>query len=146
MRRVLLLSAFLLACAHKSGGAEPATIRDETVKEDQAELALDLSWRPTAPRQVELVLKMRVVGIVETNKLVAEVYINGFNVEDGHTRWDGFVPPRDPQTFRVVLSIPEGRDSATARMMLSRSNDSFQLLREELNFSVDSAGKVTLDR
>ena len=32
MRRALVLSAFLLACAHKSGGAEPATIRDETVK------------------------------------------------------------------------------------------------------------------
>lgn len=146
MRRALLLSALLLACAHKSGSAESATIRDETVKEDQAELALELAWRQPAPRQVELVLKMRVIGIVETNKLVAEVYINGFNIEDGATRWDGFVPPRDPQTFRAVLSIPEGKDSATARVMLSRSNDSMQLLREELNFSVDSAGKVTLDR
>ena len=145
MRRALLLSVLLLACAHKSGGAEPAVIRDETVKEDQAELALELAWRPVAPRQVE-VLKMRVIGIVETNKLVAEVYINGFNVEDGHTRWDGFVPPRDPQTFRVVLSIPEGRDEATARMMLSRSNDSNQLLREELNFAVDADGKVSLSR
>jgi hypothetical protein len=146
MRRALLLSVLLLACAHKSGGAESAVIRDETVKEDQAELALELAWRAVAPRQVELVLKMRVIGIVETNKLVAEVYINGFNVEDGHTRWDGFVPPRDPQKFRVVLSIPEGSDEATARVMLSRSNDSNQLLREELNFSVDAAGKVTLSR
>ena len=42
------------------------------------------------------------------------------------------MPPRDPQTFRVVLSIPEGREEATARVMLSRSNDSNQLLREEL--------------
>jgi hypothetical protein len=146
MRRALILSVLLLACAHKSGGAEPTVLRDETVKEDQAELALELAWRAVAPRQVELVLKMRVIGIVETNKLVAEVYINGFNVEDGHTRWDGFVPPRDPQTFRVVLSIPEGREEATARVMLSRSNDSNQLLREELNFSVDAAGKVTLSR
>lgn len=146
MRSALLLSALLVACAHKPGAAAPSVIRDETVQEDKAELALELRWAQAGPRQVELVLKMRVVGIVETNKLVAEVYINGFNVEDGHTRWDGFVPPRDPQTFRVVLSVPEGRDEATARVMLSRSNDSFQLLREELNFTVDAAGNVSLAR
>lgn len=146
MLRIVALSALLVACAHTSGGGQPTVLRDETVQEDRAELALELGWAPKGPRQVELVLKMRVVGIVETNKLVAEVYINGFNVEDGHTRWDGFVPPRQPQTFRVVLSIPEEKESATARLTLSRSNDSFQLLREELAFSVDAAGTVTLAR
>ena len=109
MRRALLLSVLLLACAHKSGGAEPAVIRDETVKEDQAELALELAWRPVAPRQVELVLKMRVIGIVETNKLVAEVYINGFNVEDGHTRWDGFVRSTVGRVRRMRRSPRTGR-------------------------------------
>lgn len=146
MRRLaVLLAASLLACAHKSSG-EPTSLRTETVKEDQAEVVVELLYAAVAPRRVELTLKMRVTGLVETNKLVAEVYIQGFNVEDGYTRWDGFVPPRQPQTFRVVLSIPDDHDEATARVSLVRSHDSHVLLREELAFAVDAAGAVTLKR
>lgn len=138
----LVLLAALLGCAHQSSSG-PVSLRSETVKEDAAELVLDLSFEPKGQRQVELVLKMRVVGIVETNKLVAEVYIKGFNVEGGGaTRWDGFVPPRQPQTFRLLLSVADGFDTADATVMLSRSLDSNQLLREELSFTVDEAGIV----
>lgn len=146
MRRLaVLLATTLLACAHKPADG-PTSLRTETVKEDQAELAVELLYAAVAPRQVELTLKMRVNGLVETNKLVAEVYIQGFNVEDGYTRWDGFVPPRQPQTFRVVLSIPEDHEEATAKVSLVRSADSHALLREELTFAVDAAGAVTLKR
>ncbi|MBZ5711590.1 hypothetical protein [Nannocystis pusilla] len=138
----LALAALLLGCAHKSVGG-PVSVRSESVKEDDAELFLDLTYEPRGPRQVELVLKMRVGGIVETNKLVAEVYIQGFNVEgSGATRWDGFVPPRTPQTFRVLLTVADGFDEASATVMLSRSQDSNQLLREELTFAVDAEGRV----
>lgn len=137
----LALAASLLGCAHKPA-AGPVSLRSESVKEDAADLQLDLTYEPKGPRQVELVLKMRVAGIVETNKLVAEIYIKGFNVEGGTTRWDGFVPPRTPQTFRVLLSVAEGFEEATATVMLSRSQDSNQLLREELTFTVDAGGVV----
>jgi len=138
----LALAALLLGCAHKSVGG-PVSVRSESVKEDDAELFLDLTYEPKGARQIELVLKMRVGGIVETNKLVAEVYIKGFNVEgNGATRWDGFVPPRTPQTFRVLLTVADGFDEASATVMLSRSQDSNQLLREELSFTVDAEGNV----
>lgn len=136
------LAALLLGCAHKAVSG-PVSLRSESVKEDNADLVLDLTYEPKGNRQVELVLKMRVSGIVETNKLVAEVYIKGFNVEgNGATRWDGFVPPRSPQTFRVLLTVAEGFDEASATVMLSRSQDSNQLLREELAFTVDDQGVV----
>lgn len=144
MRRIapLLLSS-LVACAHASTGGAPVSVRSETVQEDKAQLAMDLSYEIKGPRKIELVLKMRVIGIEETNKLVAEVYIKGFNVDSGATRWDGFVPPRQPQTFRVALSVPDGFDTATATVSLSRSNDSYPLMREELIFGVDDKGNVT---
>lgn len=129
-------------CAHATS-AGPVVLRNETVQEDKAQLGLDLSYEPKGGRRVELVLKMRVAGMIETNKLVAEVYIKGFNVEGGATRWEGFVPPRQPQTFRVLLEVAEGFEDAEARVTLSRSSDSFQLLREELTFKVDAAGAVT---
>jgi hypothetical protein len=141
VRPALLLCA-LLACAHAPAGG-PTTLRRETVREDRAELALELSDAPRGPRKVELVLRMRVAGLVETSKLVAEVYIRGFNVEAGNTRWEGFVPPRDPQTYRVTLSIPDDAREATAKIGLSRSHDSLPLLREELAFTVDDRGAVT---
>ena len=55
-------------------------------------------------------------------------------IEDGGTRWDGFVPPREPQTFRVTLRIPEGNDSASATVSLSLA-DKTRIL--------DSVGKLS---
>ncbi len=141
MRLAVLLLTSLLACAHKSAG-EPIELRRETVKEDQAEVALELTYAPKGARQVEIMLKMQVVGLVESNKLVVDMFVQGFNIEDGHTRWDGFVLPRQPQTFRVLLSIPEDREEATAKLSLVRSNDSHPLLREELSFRVGEDGVV----
>lgn len=144
MRRFApVLASVLLACAHGASGSSPVSLRSETVQEDKAELAFDLSYEVKGPRKVELVLKMRVIGIQETNKLVAELYIKGFNVDSGNTRWDGFVPPRQPQTFRVALSVPDGFDTATATISLTRSQDSLPLMREELIFAIDDKGAVT---
>jgi hypothetical protein len=142
MRRLVpVFLVTLMACAHQPQSA-PIALRSETVQEDKSELAYELTYEPKGPRQVELVLKMRVVGLVETSKLVAEAYVRFFNVEAGNLRWEGFVPPRQPQTLRVLLSFHEGAEAASATVMLSRSHDSFPLLREELNFVVDDKGVV----
>jgi len=143
--RSLLASTLLLglisgACAHKKAGAEQTTVHEAQVEDDDALLAINLSYEPKGERQVELNLGMRVSGITETNKLVAEVYIKGFNVEDGTTRWEGFVPPRQPQKFRVRLAVPEGISEARATVQLSRSRDSHVLMEKVLEFKVDSNG------
>ena len=146
MRRVVpFLFATLLACAHKASGG-PTSLFDEMVQEGGAQVAVLLTYEAKGPRQVELTLKLRVIGIEESSKLVAETYIRGFNVEEGSTRWDGFVPPRTPQTIRVLLSIPEEKQEATATVNLSRSHDSFSLLKQELTFTVDAAGAVALQK
>ncbi len=116
----------------------------ETVQDDKAEIVLDLSYAAPAAREVELTLKLRVNGLEESNKLVVETYIRGFNVESGDTRWDGFVPPRTPQTVRLRLSIPDGNDEATATVNVNRSHDSMSLLRRELTFVVANDGNVRL--
>lgn len=139
-----LLSVLLLACAHKGEGGA-TSLKSETVQEDKAEVAFELLYEAKGARKVELILKMRVNGLVESNKLVAEVYVQGgFNIEDGSTRWDGFLPPRQPQTFRVTLVIPDGFDTGTAEIKLTRSHDSFSLLKETLTFVVDDKGTVKL--
>lgn len=143
LRHALLLTLLLTptACAHAPQGG-PISVRKETVPEDKAELSFELLWEPKGARKVELVLKLSVTGLVETNKLVAETFIRHFNVEDGDTRWDGFVPPRQPQTIRLLLAIPEGQERSTATVNLSRSHDSYPLMREEMTFVADEAGQV----
>ncbi len=143
MRRLasVLLVTTLMACAHAPKGG-PIELASDTVQEEKAQLSYTLSYEPKGARKVEIVLKMNVVGLVETNKLVAETYIRFFNVEEGNTRWEGFVPPRQPQTFRLLLSVHEGAETASATVMLSRSHDSFSLLKEELSFVVDADGTV----
>jgi hypothetical protein len=145
MRRLVpLLLMIVLACAHKASDG-PTVLKNETVMEDKAEVVYELAYAAKGSRKVELVLKMRVNGLVETSKLVAEVYVQGgFNVDDSGTRWDGFLPPRQPQTFRVGLVIPEGFDTATATISLTRSHDSFSLMKETLTFTVDDKGVVKL--
>lgn len=145
MTSLLFVTLLACACAHKGGGGA-VSLFDETVQEDKAQVAVTLTWEAKGPRTVELVLKMRVIGPQESNKLVAETYIRGFNVEDGNARWDGFVPPRDPQTVRLLLSIPEDKQEATATVNLSRSHDSFSLLKQALTFVVDASGVVSLQR
>lgn len=142
LRPALLLTTMLLpACAHAPASA-PISLRSETVPEDKAQLSFELSYEPKGDRKVELVLKLSVTGLEETNKLVAETYIRHFNVESGSTRWEGFVPPRQPQTVRLLLAIPEGQERSTATVNLNRSHDSYPLMREELTFVVGPDGKV----
>lgn len=139
----VLLPAMLVCCAHKAEDVA-VSLKSETVQEDKAEVAFELLYAAKGARKVELILKMRVNGLVESNKLVAEVYAQGgFNIEEGSTRWDGFLPPRQPQTFRVTLVVPDGFDSGTATVSLTRSHDSFPLLKETLTFAVDDKGVLT---
>ena len=141
LRPALLLFTLATACAHAPQGG-PISVRSETVAEEKAQVSFALTYEPKGPRQVELVIKLSVSGLEESNKLVAETYIRHFNVESGDTRWDGFVPPRQPQTIRLLLAIPEGQERATAIVNLNRSQDSYPLMREEMTFVVDDKGQV----
>ncbi|MEZ4385848.1 MAG: hypothetical protein R3A79_31305 [Nannocystaceae bacterium] len=145
-KRLLLaaLPALALAgaCANR-GAAGPTPIYSDTVQVGPADLAIDITHQAMGKRQLEIKMKMRVTGVDETEKLVADVFISGFNVEEGSTHWDGFVPPRQPQTHVVLLSIPEGTKEAAATVQIQRSHDSLLLVREELAFTVDDRGLVT---
>jgi hypothetical protein len=141
----LLASVPLLAgadaCATK-GAAGPTPIYSDTVQVGPADLAIDITHEAKGERKLEITMKMRVTGLEETEKLVADVFISGFNVEEGATHWDGFVPPRQPQTHSVLLAVPEGTDKATATVQIQRSHDSFLLVREELEFTVSANGLI----
>ena len=143
LMRGLIVGLFASGCAN-SGPAGPTRVHTETISDSGATLLVSLTYEATAPREVELVMSMRVSGMQETEKLVSTVLIKGFNVGDGALRWTGFVLPRQAETHRVKLMVPEGMDEARAVVSLVRSADSEVLLREELEFVVSESGALTL--
>lgn len=145
-RHAPLLLALTLtpACAHKEAASGAKQLYSEVVTEGASDLSIELTYEPAGSRTAALILRLQLVGIEETDKLVAEVYLHGLNIEDGSTRWEGFVPPRQPQSYRVALSVPEGSSEATATFSLQRSHDSHVLLHRELAFAVDASGQVTV--
>jgi hypothetical protein len=133
----------LTACASKQT-AGPTEVRTQTINDGGAVLMAELTYEPKGPRQVQLVLSLRVSGMEETDKLVSTVLIKGFNVADGSLRWTGFVPPRQPQIHTVTLEVPEGINEAVATVTLQRSVDSEVMLQEELAIAVAENGAITV--
>lgn len=131
-----------VGCAGKTAGG-PTPIYNETIDVGTASVQVELAHEARGARKVAITLKMRNLGVVDTEKLVADVHIVGFNIEEGSTHWDGFAPPRQPQTFTVLLSVPEGTETASATVSLLRSHDSMVLVREELDFKISDAGVIT---
>jgi len=141
--RWLFVLASLSACASSNQASGPVPVFADTVDVGAASLNVDITHDAKEPRKLEIKLKMRVNGVEETEKLVADVHISGFNVDEGSTHWDGFILPREPQTFTVLLSVPEGVDTAKATVKLQRSRDSMLLIHEELNFAISESGTIT---
>lgn len=140
---VALASPLGLGCAGKSA-AGPTPIFTDTVEVGPAKVQVELTHETPGTRQVVITLRMRNLGMEETEKLVADVLVTGgFNIEEGSTHWEGFVPPRQPQTFTVRLVVPEGHESASATVSLLRSLDSLVLVKEELKFTVSEGGAIT---
>ncbi|MCA9635559.1 MAG: hypothetical protein KC420_05930 [Myxococcales bacterium] len=152
MRRPSLLPLALLAalvaplglagCAGK-GAAAPTPIFTDTVEVGAAKIQVEFTHETPGKRQVLIKLKMRNLGMEETEKLVADVHVTGgFNIEEGSTHWEGFVPPRQPQTFTVRLVVPEGHETASATVTLLRSLDSLVLVKEDVEFTVSEGGAI----
>jgi PhoPQ-activated pathogenicity-related protein len=143
MKATILLGALLVASCASKGPAGPVEVRTATIAGQS--LSIALSYEVVKPREVTLILRLRTSAIEASDRLVADVMIKGFDLAEGSPRWSGFVPPRQPQTHRVVLAIPEDINHAKATVVLKDSSSSQVLLSEELSFSVSDSGKISAD-
>jgi hypothetical protein len=137
----LVVFAALLACGPKEAPGA-VTLQTTTVDDAGAPLRAEFSFLAKGKRQVDIIIKLVNSGIEESEKLVADVQIQGFDIVTGSTHWDGFVPPRQPQSHTVHLVVAEGFDQATAEITLRRSADSKMLMSEVLELTVGEDGRV----
>ena len=141
MSRYILLASLLAAACAKKPDAKITTLHTMEISAGTTFQA-ELKYQALGKRMVALELELRNTGIDESDKVVSTVSIKGFDVEEGNTYWDGFVPPRLPQKHRIVLVIPTDIEFATATVSLKRSDDSQVLMREDLAFEAGDDGMV----
>jgi hypothetical protein len=138
----LLAGSMLFGCAGaKTTGA--VTLRSEQIDRAGSPITVDLSYEAKGERRVDITLRFVNTGIQDTDRLVANVQVKGgFDIHSGSTRWQGFVHPRQPESYTVRLVVAEGFDRASAEVTVMRSADSKVLLREPLEFAVKADGQV----
>ncbi|MCP5068464.1 MAG: hypothetical protein GY946_18030 [bacterium] len=105
-------------------------------------MTIDLSYQAKSNRQVDIIMKFTNSSIEESEKITSEVTIQGFNIVEGGLFWDGFVPPRQPQSHTVHLVVAEGFDAARAEITVRRAADSTVLVAESLQLTVGADGRV----
>lgn len=142
MKRSILLATMLLAACGPKGPGGPVSIRTTTVQDAGSPLAIDLSYLARDGGKVDIIMKFRNSGIEESEKLTSEITIQGFDIEEGSLFWDGFVPPRQPQSFTAKLIMAEGFNEASADITIRRAKDSVVLVTESLSFTRGPDGKV----
>ena len=141
MRYALILAlACALSACDKQETSTLRTLERGTVSDESGQAEVNIGYQPRKDGELELVVKLSALGTEEMDKLVVEVAVDGFVVSEGEITWTGFVPPRQPQTHRVVLQAREGESYPTARVTVSRSHDSFVLMHRELSFEKTDAG------
>lgn len=141
MGRFLLTTLLLTACAKPVTG--PVSIRSLDVDELGTPVKIDLSYESKGNRKLDVIVKLVNTGIEETEKVVANVQVKGgFDIDEGSTRWEGFVRPRQPEMHVTHLVVAEGFDEAACEVSVMRSQDSKMLVVEQLSFEIAGDGKV----
>ena len=142
MRRFAPMIALiaLLACQKKTDGPTFSPLAEENIKDGEATVRVDVSYRAVSKNEIELVVDLVAVGIEQMEKIVVDVDPEGFVIVDGVAEWSGFVPPYERRKHKVMLQPNDDAAAASATVSVRRSVDSELLWQREFPFQVGSAG------
>ncbi len=143
MRRTALaltVAVALLACKKKDDGPTLHPLSEEHVKDGEATVRVDVSYRSLSKDEIELVVDLIAVGIEQMEKIVVDVAPDGFVIVDGTAEWNGFVPPYERHKHKVTLKPRDDAAAPTATVSVRRSVDSELLWQQEFPFEVGSSG------
>ena len=136
----LVVALALVGCQKKQDGPTAHPLAQEHVKDKEATVRVDVSYRANSKTQIELVVDMVAVGIAHMDKIVVDIAPDGFVIVNGTAEWSGFVPPYERRKHTVTLEPREDAAAATATVSVRRSVDSELLWQQEFPFEVTSDG------
>ncbi len=136
------LSCIALACAVlalASGCDKPSTspldLGTATASDESGKVSVEMTLLDRPGNESELSFRLVAVGTEEMDKLALDVAVDEMFLVDGVAQWSGFVPPRQPQSHRVVVKPVDNATAPRVRIKLSRFRDSEVLMQREVVFS-----------
>jgi len=139
MRPTFAFLALTLLASCDKETASPVDLGTETVSDETGEITVRIRALERPGTEAELRFELAAVGVEEMDKIALDVAVDEMWLVEGGAQWSGFVPPRQPQSHRVVV---EPLDEATAprvRITISRFRDSEVLMHREVRFTPEGA-------
>lgn len=127
----------LVACRKDTGTTSPVEVVTTQIADGDATVQLDVGYRALPEREVELVASLSAVGIVESEKLVVDVLVDGFVLVAGEPQWAGFVAPRQPIKHRTSFRMLDGHDAGALTLTVQRSRNSEVLFERRIEFTAE---------
>ncbi|MGH1347568.1 MAG: hypothetical protein ACRBN8_38785 [Nannocystales bacterium] len=133
----LALAVLTLASGCDKPSTSPLDLGSGTASDESGTVNVEMTLLDRPGNESELSFRLVAVGTEEMDKLALDVAVDEMFVVDGVAQWSGFVPPRQPQSHRVVVKPVDGASAPRVRVKVSRFRDSQVLMLREVNFSPD---------
>jgi|GEM_PF-2520637 len=134
-----MLAFFVCAGACDKPTTSPLDLGSETIRDGSGEVTIDIALIDRPGNETELTFKLRAVGTEEMDKLALDVALDEMFLVEGGAQWSGFVPPRQPQSHRVVVKPIDDATAPRVRISVSRFHDSEVLMQREVSFDPSGA-------
>lgn len=135
----LAFSALALLSSCDKPTTSPLDLGTETLSDDTGEVRVEMALLDRPGPETELSFKLAAVGTEEMDKIALDVAVDEMYVIEGGAQWSGFVPPRQPQSHRVVVKPIDNASAPRVRITISRFHDSEVLMQREIRFTPEGA-------
>ena len=123
----------------EKASTSPLDLGTKTVSDESGSVSIDVALLERAGSESELKFTLKAVGTDEMDKLALDVVTDEMFLIEGGSQWSGFVPPRQPQSHRVVVKPVDNANDPRVRITLSRFHDSEVLFWREIHFTPEGA-------
>lgn len=128
-----------MLCSCDKATTSPLDLGTETATDESGSVSVEISLLERPSNESELSFTLKAVGIEEMDKLALEVVTEHMFLVEGGGQWSGFVPPRQPQSHRVVVKPVDDAQDPHVRISVRRFRDSEILMQREVHFTPEGA-------
>lgn len=133
------LIGLAMVCSCDKPSTSPLDLGSETVSDESGSVSVDVALVDRPGSEAELRFTLKAIGTDEMDKLALDVVTQNMFLVEGGSQWSGFVPPRQPQSHRVVVKPVDDATDPRVRITVSRFRDSEVLFWREVHFTPEGA-------
>lgn len=133
----LALATLAIVSSCDKPSTSPLDLGTETLSDGSGTVTVEMTLLDRPGTETELSFRLQAVGTEEMDKIALDVAVDEMFLVEGVAQWSGFVPPRQPQSHRVVVKPIDNATAPRVRISVSRFRDSEVLMQREVQFSPD---------